>query len=231
MDTRLATCFCFAVGFFEFSHARRWTTKYMDDATACDHTVTHNDDMEEGDFYTLSSDRLQGHLAKQHFPAECSEAFDFGDRLASVQIMSWYCSDKIVGNPVLTIYHDCTASRRNQMMTFNCSSTVPKNLWINSTSSCLTFYHYRGVTTKDYFFELKVTAALISFPVAGMAAIFLLCIVGSLLCAKIFCVLTGYESRLPNINFDELEDQKQILSSTSRDPIISVVEDQQQQPP
>lgn len=64
-----------------------------------------------------------------------------------------------------------------------------------------------------------------------MAAIFLLCIVGSLLCAKIFCVLTGYESRLPNINFDELEDQKQILSSTSRDPIISVVEDQQQQPP
>lgn len=88
----------------------------MDDATACDHTVTHNDDMEEGDFYTLSSDRLQGHLAKQHFPAECSEAFDFGDRLASVQIMSWYCSDKIVGNPVLTIYHDCTASRRNQMV-------------------------------------------------------------------------------------------------------------------
>jgi hypothetical protein len=137
-------------------------------------------------------------------------------------------------------------------MVFNCSSTLPEPITINSSTPCLTFYHYRGVTKQGYYFECKVIAgegksinsemttifpsvylstALISFPVAGMAAVLVLCIVGALIIGKVLCCVSGYEDRLPNINFDEFEDQKQILTPSCREPVVSVVQPQPQPPP
>jgi len=82
-----------------------------------------NDDMEAGDYYIVQSDSWHGradpwhgssHLARR--PAECTLAFNFGDRLASVSVDEWWCHLRDVHDPFLAIYDDCTGQRRTLLV-------------------------------------------------------------------------------------------------------------------
>lgn len=61
---------------------------------------------------------------------------------------------------------------------------------------------------------------IIAFPAGGIAAIIIATIVVLMVLIKIVCVLTGYESRLPDIDLDD-DEHKQILDSAS-EPIVHV---------
>lgn len=63
---------------------------------------------------------------------------------------------------------------------------------------------------------LCFTTELIAFPAGGIAAIVLATVVVVMVVAKVICVITGYERRLPNIealDYDEDDDdpRKQIV--------------------
>lgn len=58
-------------------------------------------------------------------------------------------------------------------------------------------------------------AELIAFPAGGIAAIVIATVVVVMVIAKIVCVITGYERRLPNVDFnydDDDEQRKQIVN-------------------
>jgi hypothetical protein len=60
---------------------------------------------------------------------------------------------------------------------------------------------------------------MLSFSVAGAAAVFMLCVVGLLCAAKLLCVVTGCERRLPDIDFEVLyEEQKAMLETLASGP-------------
>lgn len=70
---------------------------------------------------------------------------------------------------------------------------------------------------------------LIAFPAGGIAAIVIATVVVVMVVAKVICVVTGYERRLPNVDFDydnDDDDQhKQIVyERQSTDGASSVVE-------
>jgi len=72
-------------------------------------------------------------------------------------------------------------------------------------------------------------AELIAFPAGGIAAIVMATIVVLMVVAKVICVVTGYERRLPNVDFDYDDDDddqhKQIVyERQSTDGASSVVE-------
>ena len=70
---------------------------------------------------------------------------------------------------------------------------------------------------------------LIAFPAGGIAAIVIATVVAVMVVAKVICVITGYERRLPNVELDydnDDDDQhKQIVyERQSTDGASSVVE-------
>ena len=54
-------------------------------------------------------------------------------------------------------------------------------------------------------------SAAVTFPAGGIAAIFIAIIVTSLLIAKIVCVATGYERKVPHHIIQCIEEQKHVL--------------------
>ena len=71
-------------------------------------------------------------------------------------------------------------------------------------------------------------AELIAFPAGGIAAIVMATIVVLMVVAKVICVVTGYERRLPNVDFDYDDDDDQhkqiVYERQSTDGASSVVE-------
>lgn len=88
----------------------------MDGATSCEHAVINNDDMEKDDYYIVLSDHWHGQADWPRYPAECSKAFDFGDRSVTVIITVWSCEDDNLLTPFLAIYDDCSAYRNNLLV-------------------------------------------------------------------------------------------------------------------
>jgi len=67
-----------------------------------------------------------------------------------------------------------------------------------------------------YMSRLCATAELIAFPAGGIAAIVIGTVVMVMVVAKVICVITGYERRLPNIDLDcdtDDDQRKQIVYS------------------
>ena len=70
---------------------------------------------------------------------------------------------------------------------------------------------------------------LIAFPAGGIAAIVMATIVVVMVVAKVICVVTGYERRLPNVEFDYNNDdddqhKRIVCERQSTDGASSVVE-------
>ncbi len=55
---------------------------------------------------------------------------------------------------------------------------------------------------------------MIAFPAGGIAAIVIVAIVITMIGIKIICVLSGWESRFPEIEYDDDDDEKSILTHT-----------------
>ena len=94
-----------------------YLTVYMDETDKCERpTLTINDDMSEGDMYVVISDRWHGESTwSTQLPAECTHGFNFGDRLASINVIDWRCDDAL-RDPFLAIYDDCDLQRRNPLV-------------------------------------------------------------------------------------------------------------------
>ncbi|ESO12849.1 hypothetical protein HELRODRAFT_188009 [Helobdella robusta] len=208
--------FCFNVQRTETQNGRFWKNYYMD-ASEGEHSCEkirpiRNDDMSEGDFYIVKSDRYEGKSNQTKQPSECTLAFNLGDRMMSLKVNVWWC-EKPFEEPFLAIYSDCEGRRKGLLTSFNCSSKFPTAL-VNSPTYCLTLYHYRGHIASDYYFSLSVLAMqeLFAFPVGTIAALIISGMVLTMIIAKIVCVLTGQDKRLPDRCYLG-EDQKKILSN------------------
>ena len=91
----------------------------MDESAECVHTIIHNDDMAENDYYLVQSDKWEGKWDGKadwaRFPAECSQTFDFGERTASVTIKTWRCRPDLE-DPQLSVYQDCGSQKRRLLV-------------------------------------------------------------------------------------------------------------------
>lgn len=54
---------------------------------------------------------------------------------------------------------------------------------------------------------------MLAFPAGGIAAIVIAVVVGLLILAKLVCMITGYEQRLPDTQFNFEEYTKQVLDA------------------
>ena len=70
-----------------------------------------NDDMSEGDFYSVNSDKWHGKTHPDRRPSECTMAFNLGDRLVSAVVKEWWCN-QANSEPFLAIYDDCEGKRK-----------------------------------------------------------------------------------------------------------------------
>ena len=62
---------------------------------------------------------------------------------------------------------------------------------------------------------------LFAFPAGGIAAIIICAIVAIMVIAKIGCVISGYERRMPEVRFED-DDQKQMLTSYVTDKDVDL---------
>jgi hypothetical protein len=182
--------------------SRTWAEMFMDQAEDCERIRRPTHDLSEGDVYLVKSDDHGGHAREQRMPAECSVGFNLGDRALAVAVLEWSC-DQPYPEPFLAVYADCDKQRRHQLAFFNCTTPKPESD-IVSTSSCVTLYHYRGHRKGGYYFSLNVVVGreLFSFPAGGIAAVVVAIVVIVMVVAKVICVVTGYERRLPNVDLD-----------------------------
>jgi len=97
---------------------------YMDRSPDCDRVLTQTQDLVEGDLYLVKSDVLGGKPTNKRQPAECSVAFNFGDRRLAVTVVDWTC-DQPYREPMLAIYADCDGQRRSKPLVSGqfCSQT------------------------------------------------------------------------------------------------------------
>jgi len=76
------------------------------------------------------------------------------------------------------------------------------------TSADFRFIFFRKVS-RNKSHVVRFAAELIAFPAGGIAAVVIGTVVMVMVVAKLVCVVTGYERRLPNLEFDQDEDDDQ----------------------
>ena len=106
----------------------------------------HNNDMQEGDYYIVQSDSWHGkadpwhgtsHLARR--PAECSLAFNFGDRLVSMSVDEWWCHLRDVHDPFLAIYNNCDGQRYGLLVSVSIFDQPRSGVVYNFGGVCLSY--------------------------------------------------------------------------------------------
>lgn len=85
-----------------------------------------NDDMNEGDMYVVKSDGWHGESPWTRRPAECYMSTNFGDRLAAVHLVEWWC-EKTEGEPFLAVYDNCNGEKTNLLVCYAYLHCVHKN--------------------------------------------------------------------------------------------------------
>ena len=86
-------------------------------------------------------------------------------------------------------------------------------LWQGVTYNNPTFFHVPSQNERyPLFHTYCFFSEILAFPAGGSAAIFFIGVVLILVVIKIFCMITGYETRVPSARIDTvIEEQKQIL--------------------
>ena len=87
--------------------------------TECDQVrPMRNDDMAQGDYYVINSDSWlgrpdpwQGRSQLARRPAECTLAFNFGDRFVSASVNEWRCTVRLT-DLFVAIYDNCYGHRQ-----------------------------------------------------------------------------------------------------------------------
>ena len=87
---------------------------YMDKEKDC-HSILHNDDMAESDFYIVNSDSWRGGSPWATRPSECAVTFNFDNRIVGARHLQWWCKES-VEEPFLAFYDDCSGAKSNLMV-------------------------------------------------------------------------------------------------------------------